>query len=258
MENNKPAVIKNELPTLKELVSNVDLYEKQDKFNFLMNQEPPAKWIALHPFIKIKNEQGQYVPYPYLPIDKVEYLMRKIFKEYRIEVLREGTSFNGVYVCVRVHYKSVISGEWDFHDGIGASQLQTAKGKSAADMININNGAISMAFPLAKTLAIKDACDMFGKIFGADLNRRDTLGAAMDKVSKPIDKDVERIISFINEAKTIADLAFIQGQVADDQKDLFVLKWISLSKSKSDLEKIREKLNESTLPEFKAKSKILK
>ena len=41
-----------------------------------------------------------------------------------------------------------------------------------------------MAFPLAKTLAIKDACDMFGKLFGADLNRRDTLGAMMDSPKK--------------------------------------------------------------------------
>ena len=32
-----------------------------------------------------------------------------------------------------------------------------------------------MAFPMAKTIAIKDACDHFGKLFGADLNRKDTI-----------------------------------------------------------------------------------
>lgn len=188
------AVIKNELPTIQELVKNVELYEKNDKLNFLLNQQPPKTWIKTHPYIKVKNEQGQSVPYLYLPIDKVEYLMRKIFKKYRIEILREGVAFNGVFVCVRVHYKDFITDEWDFHDGIGSINLQTKKGSSPADLQNINNGALSMAFPLAKTLAIKDACDMFGKLFGSDLNRRDTLGAAMDKPRKTNEEKLEEIV----------------------------------------------------------------
>ena len=181
------------LPTLQDLVSNIDLYEKQDKFNFLVNQEPPKSWIAKHPYIKVKNDKGQSVPYEYLPIDKTEYLLRKIFKKYRIEILREGTSFNGVYVCVRVHYKDVVTDDWEFHDGIGAIHLQVKSGSSAADLSNINNGALSMAYPLAKTLAIKDACDMFGKLFGSDLNRRDTLGTSMDKPRKTPEEKLEEI-----------------------------------------------------------------
>ena len=255
---NKPVVIKNELPTIKELVADIGSYEKSDKLNFLLGQKVPEKWIKFHPYIKIRNDQGQSVPYPYLPIDKVEYLLRKIFKRVRIEILGNRDSFNGVVVSVRVHYWNMVFSEWDFHDGIGAIQLQTKKGTSPVDYQNLNNGAVSMAFPLAKSLAIKDACDHFGEIFGANLNRKDVLTIAMDKEKKPIDKDVERIISFISEANTVDDLSFIQGEVQDEQKDLFVLKWISLSKSKSDLEAIREKLNESTLPEFKAKSKTLK
>jgi len=184
-DDNKVAIVKKELPTLQDLVKDVEVYGKHDKLNFLLNQEPPKTWIKGHPYIKktVTNEQGQriQIPYPYLPIDKVEYLLRKIFKKYRVEVLREGTSFNGVYVTVRVHYKDPTTDEWDFHDGIGSIQLQTKKGTSPADLQNINNGALSMAFPLAKTLAIKDACDMFGKLFGADLNRDETLGASMDK-----------------------------------------------------------------------------
>ncbi len=68
-----------ELPQLKDLVQDVVTYEEQDKLNFLLNQQPPAKWIAKHPYIKMKNDKGQNVPYEYLPIDKVEFLMRKIF-----------------------------------------------------------------------------------------------------------------------------------------------------------------------------------
>ena len=196
---------KQNLPTLKELVSNVSIYEKNDQLNFLLNQEPPKAWIKEHPYIK---------GHKYIPIDKIEYLMRKIFKEYRIEILREGTSFNGVYVAIRLHYKNLTTGEWSYHDGIGAIQLQTKKGSSPADLGNINNGALSMAFPLAKTLAVKDAADMFGKLFGADLNRRDTLPASMD--AKPMNPDQERIIQFID-GMTLDDVDFIQSQVGDDK-----------------------------------------
>jgi hypothetical protein len=37
-----------------------------------------------------------------------------------------------------------------------------------------------MAFPIAKTIAIKDACDHFGKLFGSDLNRKDTINYQPD------------------------------------------------------------------------------
>ena len=175
---------KSKLPVLKDLVSDVAIYEKTDELNFLLNQEPPAKWVKEHPFVR---------GHKYVPIDKVEFLLRKIFKKYRIEILREGTSFNGVYVCVRVHYLNPVSGEWDFHDGIGAIHLQVKKGSSPSDLANINNGALSMAYPLAKTLAIKDACDMFGKLFGSDLNRRDSLPASMDVKKKTNEEKAEEI-----------------------------------------------------------------
>jgi len=154
------------LPTFKDLVSNVEIYEKQDESNYLLSQPPPKEWVKEHPFVK---------NYKYLPIDKVEHLLRGIFKSYKIEVTGQGTAFNGVWCTVRVHYKDIATGEWMFHDGIGACELQTKKGTSPADLSNINNGALSMAFPIAKTVAVKDACDHFGNLFGANLNRKDVL-----------------------------------------------------------------------------------
>ncbi|MCT3817109.1 hypothetical protein HZQ56_14235 [Elizabethkingia anophelis] len=171
------------LPTIADLTTDIEQAWKNDQLNFLLSKNPPSKWIAKHPFIKkevVVNGSKQKVPYEYLPIDKVEHLLRKIFKEYKIEITGQGTAFNGVWVTVRVHFKSPINGEWYFHDGVGASQLQTKSGTSPADLQNINNGAISMAFPLAKTLAVKDACDMFGNIFGANLNRADLVAFTLD------------------------------------------------------------------------------
>ena len=195
---------KKNLPVLKDLVNDVALYEKSDELNFLLNQEPPAKWVKEHPFVR---------GHKYVPIDKVEFLLRKIFKKYRIEILREGTSFNGVYVCVRVHYLNPVSNEWDYHDGIGAIHLQVKKGSSPSDLANINNGALSMAFPLAKTLAIKDACDMFGKLFGSDLNRRDTLPASMDAKKPKNDPQMEDILVAINDADSIEQLNKINADL---------------------------------------------
>ncbi|MES2382581.1 MAG: hypothetical protein V4538_16150 [Bacteroidota bacterium] len=169
------------LPTIAEILEEkIEQVTKVEQLNFLLSQDPPARWIKEHPYIK-QEVNGQKVPYKYLPIDKIEYLLRKIFKKYQIEITDQGTSFNGVWVTVRIHYFNPATGEMDYHDGIGAEQLQTRAGMSAADLANINNGAISMAFPKAKTAAIKDACDHFGNMFGGNLNRRDTINFNPDQ-----------------------------------------------------------------------------
>jgi hypothetical protein len=159
------------LPKIQDLYLDKVQIQKQDIFITLLNQNPDPKWVKEHPFIR---------GYKYLPIERVEYLLKAIFKNYKIEITGQGQSFNGVWVTVRVHYLHPITGEWSFHDGIGASQLQTAKGTSATDLVNINNGALAMAFPMAKTIAIKDACDHFGLYFGSDLNRKDLIAYTPD------------------------------------------------------------------------------
>jgi hypothetical protein len=169
MEENK------NLPTVAKLFeegNNTEVAALHENLNYYLNQTPPPTWIKEHPFIR---------GYKYLPIDKIELLLRKIFKAYRIEITGQGTAFNGVWVTVRVHYLNPVTGQMEFHDGIGADQLQTKKDTSPADLANINNGAISMAFPKAKTMAVKDACDHFGKLFGCDINRKDTLGFNPDQ-----------------------------------------------------------------------------
>lgn len=176
--------MKSNLPTLADLTQDVELAYKNDQLNLLLNQQPPAAWVKTHPYIK---------GYQYLPIDKVEHLLRKIFKRYRIEITGQGQAFNGVWVTVRVHFMNPVTGEWDYNDGIGAAQLQTKKDTSPADLLNINNGALSMAFPIAKTVAVKDACDHFGTLFGANLNRKDVVEFQVDKNLSVEDQDWQDI-----------------------------------------------------------------
>lgn len=186
------------LPTIQELfIDNIEDAFKAEQLNLLLNQEPKKEWVKVHPYIK---------EYKYIPIDKIEFMLRKIFKRYSIEITGQGTAFNGVWVTVRVHYFSPVSGEMQFHDGIGACQLQTQSGKSPADLANINNGALAMAFPIAKTVAIKDACDHFGKLFGSDLNRKDTIPFTMDNTLVP-DIITDEILIEIDNLKDIDSLS---------------------------------------------------
>lgn len=185
----------SKLPTIAELTTDIEAAYKSDELNMLLSQSPPAKWVKVHPYIK---------EYKYLPIDKREYLLRKIFKQYRIEITGQGTAFNGVWVTVRVHYLNPALNEWSYHDGIGSTQLQTKSGTSPADLRNINNGAIAMAFPLAKTEAIKDATDMFGDLFGANLNRRDTLSYVTDDNIKTAVED--KRLKLISKCETLKQL----------------------------------------------------
>lgn len=172
------SVIKRELPILSELydVANVDVLFKKDQFNLLMNQQPEPKWILTNAYAGNSK---------YIPIGIKETLLQRIFKEFRIEILREGTMFNAVYVTIRLHYLHPVTGEWSYHDGTGADQVQTKSGASAADLSSISNNAVAMSLPKAVSFAISDATDHLGKLFGRDLNRKDTMAFGVDKNLDP-------------------------------------------------------------------------
>ena len=212
---------KSKQTSLVDLVADIENYELQDQKNYILNQVPPAKWIKTHPIVK---------SHKYLPIDKIEFLLRAIFKETSIEILDTGTAFNGVWVSVRVHYKDFIDGKMKFHDGIGAAELQTKKGESVANLNAINSGAISMAFPIAKTLAVKDACDHFGRLFGSDLNRKDI--APIKKPESPHNYEEERISKKIDECKTHEDLETIRPYISEKYLPKFKAKIKEINQNK--------------------------
>lgn len=221
------APIKRELPVLSELYKADDIATlfKTDQFNLLMNQAPEPKWIKQNPYAGNTN---------YIPIAIIETLLQRIFKEFRIEVMREGQLFNAVYVTIRLHYLSPVTGEWNFHDGVGSAQIQTKSGASAADLGSINNNAVMMALPMAKSYAIKDACDHFGKLFGRDLNRKDTMGFGVDK---NLDKETEHsALVILFELKQ----DFIPAKDFDDIKSVIEKKQIkAYTRIKTYLENIK-------------------
>ncbi len=90
-----------------------------------------------------------------------------------------------------------------YHDGVGAKELQTiaASGPLKQDFSNINKGAVEMALPIAKTAAIKDAADHLGKLFGRDLNRKDTL-----EYKQTYQRPEDSIVKAIKSATTVQQL----------------------------------------------------
>lgn len=155
-----------QLPSLSDLHHSPEIAFKSDQLNLLLNQPPHASWVKKHPIVSNCK---------YLPIDKVEFLLTRIFQEWRLEVIDTKIMFNSIAVTVRLHYKNPVSGQWSFHDGVGAKSVQTDSGKSAADLGAIKDAAVMMALPSAKSFAIKDAAEHLGALFGRDLNRKDTV-----------------------------------------------------------------------------------
>lgn len=153
------------LPTLADLHHDVQSAFQHDKLNLLLNQPPHQSWVKKHPMTKTD----------YLPIDKVEFMLTRIFGEWRLEIKEIKPAFNSMLALVRLHYRHPISGEWTFHDGTGAMPIQTDAGKSAADLGAIKNAAVQMSAPGAVSYALKDAAEHLGALFGRDLNRKDTV-----------------------------------------------------------------------------------
>lgn len=206
------------LPSYEDLIADISTAKQADQLNVLLNQNPPEKWVKKHPFIK---------DYNYLPIDKVEFLLKRLFRLYKIEVLETKTILNTVSVSVRIHYLHPVTNEWLFHDGVGAQEIQTNKdtGSLKLDMSNINRGAIMMALPIAKTVAIKDACDHFGRLFGSDLNRKDTIEFSANEklqLSAPIElEDLVELLNLKKESLNKADLANAERIINTNEKKSF-------------------------------------
>lgn len=154
-----------ELINISQVAKDLDLGQKIETFNQLMNTAPKAEWIKKHPFVKKK---GQNIDY--MPVRVARNLLRSIYPQSKIEILRSQVVFNSVEVTVRVHYLHPVSGEWLFVDGIGAAPLQTDKGAKSMDAMSMKADAVQKASPSAKSFAIKDALGELGEIFGSGLN----------------------------------------------------------------------------------------
>lgn len=200
-------IIVHKIPTLNELYDDKLEIIKQGKLNIILNQEPKADWIKAHPFVKNLK---------YLPVERVEYLLTAIFGKWRVEVKEIKIIANSIVTTVRLHVKDPISGEWDYQDGVGATPIQVLKGSGATEFDKMNSSAIQIGAPASESYAMKDAAEKFGKIFGKDLNRKDSI-AYTDRIQNAIEASQKMLI--IENIQTTDDLPKL---------------WISLSQKERD------------------------
>ena len=154
------------LPTLQELLIDNEDSLKQNALTVLLNQDPPAKWLVTHPMIR---------DYRYIPIEKIEYLLTKIYPRWWVEIRNSQIVANSVVVTVRLHVINPLTGAEEWQDGIGAAPVQTDKGAGATDWNSVKTDGVQKAAPAAETYAVKDAAEKFGKIFGRDVARKGSM-----------------------------------------------------------------------------------
>ncbi len=172
MENKTVAVQpKKNLPSLADLNYDVAEAFKNDQLNLLCNQQPPTTFLKEHPFVNVQNKEGKKVALKYLPVDKVEFLLTRIFQRWECHVVNYQQIFNSVSVHVKLRVQNPLDGEWIEQHGLGAVGIQLEAGSSAADMSKIRHDAVMKALPAAESYALKDAAEKLGSLFGKDLNK---------------------------------------------------------------------------------------
>lgn len=154
------------VPTLTELYANKEAMAKQNELNIILNAEPKPEWVKIHPMTKQR----------YLPIERIEYLLTVIFGSWNVEVREIKLIANSIVATVRLYVKNPLTGETEYQDGVGAMPIQIKKDSGGAiDFANMNSNAIQLGAPAAESYAIKDAAEKFGKIFGKDINRKNSV-----------------------------------------------------------------------------------
>lgn len=156
-----------QLPILKDLYDgDLELKKDQNDLNILLNCPPKPEWIKEHPFAKGVK---------YIPIERIEYLLTRLFIRWWVEVKVIQTIANSVVVTICLHYQNIENQEWSQQDGIGAAPIQTEKDAGAMNWDKVRSDSVMKAAPAAESYAVKDAAEKIGKIFGKDMNRKDEI-----------------------------------------------------------------------------------
>lgn len=193
------------IPTIEELISETPSSE-QSELTKLLNQPPPKQWLKEHPTATCKNEKGETVKVKYLPIEKVELLLSRIYTKWNVAVLDTKVLPNSASVTVRLYVTNPETNEEEWNDGVGA--MQNEKGTT-----------VNMALPAAKSYATKDAAELFGAIFGKNLNRFESIvsGSAQSTRIENNFKavDLKRLNMAIKKCGNTQDLQELQAKHPD-------------------------------------------
>ncbi len=162
------------LPKLAELVWDKDKAFQNDELLRLLHQPPNMVWMKRHPFISVKVD-GKMEKLLYMPKDKVQYLLTRIFGLWRREIKSVQPFFNSSLAIVRIHVQNPLTGEWTWHDGVGAAPMQTDAGATSTDAGALKNDAVMKGGGSSVSYALKNACECWGDIFGGNVQNKEAI-----------------------------------------------------------------------------------
>ena len=230
------------IPTLDDLIVLDENSIAQNQLMVLLNQPPPENWLKIHPFVRSTavNEKGQtiQVPYRYLPIERIEYLLSRIYGKWWVEVLDHKILANAVTVSIRLFVKNPLTNEIDHNDGLGASPIQTDKGQGAMDWNFAKSDGVVKALPSAESYAIKDAAEKFGKLFGKDLARKEEINynSILKKSNEDVLIELKELFDFYAEFLQPDEAMNIERIIKEEEKQSYkkAVKILTIIKSKNE------------------------
>lgn len=164
---------------MQDLVTETEDTIKLNNLVVLLNQSPPDNWLKPHPMVR---------SYKYLPIERVEWLLTRIFTKWWVEIIDSKIVANSAVVTVRLFVINPLNNETWHNDGIGCAPIQTDSGAGATEFDKVKSDGVMKAMPSAESYAIKDAADKFGRIFGKDTGRKNSMNYEM-LIKEPITKE---------------------------------------------------------------------
>lgn len=162
------------LPKLAELHFDKEKAFADDELLRLLHQPANMSWMKRHPYISVKVN-GRMEKLLYMPKDKVQFLLTRIFGLWRREIKSVTPFFNSSLAIVRIHVQNPLTGEWTWHDGVGAAPMQTDAGASATELGALKNDAVMKAGGSSVSYALKNACECWGDIFGGNAQNAEAI-----------------------------------------------------------------------------------
>lgn len=152
---------------------NLGVVAKSQHFQVLLNQEPPKKWLAKHPYVKVKDSSGHQVPYTYVPIARLEMLLNRLFfGEWSTRNFRWERHFNELVGSIDLVLTHPMTGREIVRTGAASVVIMQDKDAELADFNNTKKkNALETVFPKLKAQCFTNACKSLGNVFGGNLNR---------------------------------------------------------------------------------------
>jgi len=158
-----------------------------------------------------------------MPVNRIEYLLSRIFGKWWVEIKGVNTIANSVVVTVRLYVTNPITGEVEWNDGIGACPIQTDKGAGAMDWNHAKADGVMKSAPAAESYALKDAAEKFGKLFGKDLGRKDSIGydSLLKKSEQITIDDLRTLLDLKRDALSVVELKEAQRIINNNETKSF-------------------------------------